>query len=140
MIRREGGHVTRHGSRGRIGLASVVALGAVVAFAAIGGTSVASGLVKPAKKQYGGQYNNASKVTVCHKGKVTIRIAAAAVPAHKAHGDAVGACTAAPGATAAGAQSSAKPKKGKGGTTSSSQSSAPSETASHGKAKGKSKD
>jgi hypothetical protein len=116
-----------------------VGLGAVIAFAAIGGTSIAGGLAKPAKGQYGGQYNNASKVTVCHKGKVTIRIAAPAVPAHKAHGDAVGACAQASSATATTTQKGAKPKKSKGGATSSTESSAPSD-ASHGKAKGKNKD
>lgn len=102
--------MSKRASRGRLGLASVVALGAVMAFAAIGGTSLAAGLVKPAKAQYGqGQYNNASKVTVCHKGKVTIRIAAPAVPAHRAHGDTVGACA---------LGSAAKANKAKGGDSS----------------------
>ena len=32
------------------------------------------------------------KVTICHKGKKTIRIQASAVPGHLAHGDTLGAC------------------------------------------------
>ena len=32
------------------------------------------------------------KVTLCHKGKKTIRVAPAAVSAHLAHGDTLGAC------------------------------------------------
>jgi hypothetical protein len=69
----------------------------VVAFAAIGGTGLAGGLAKPAKAQYGGpgQYQYNAKVTVCHKDKVTIRISINAWPAHEAHGDAMGSCTAA---------------------------------------------
>jgi hypothetical protein len=115
----EGGHVTKRASRGRLGLASVVGLGAVIAFAAIGGTGLASSLAKPTKAQYGqygkGQYNNASKVTVCHKGKVTIRIAPAAVPAHTAHGDSVGACAQASSSTSnTSSSSNAKPGKAKG--------------------------
>ena len=111
--------MTKRASRGRLGLASVVGLGAVIAFAAIGGTGLASSLAKPTKAQYGqygkGQYNNASKVTVCHKGKVTIRIARSAVPAHTAHGDSVGACAQASGSTSTTSSSSnAKPGKAKG--------------------------
>lgn len=37
---------------------------------------------------YGGQ----EKVTLCHKGKTTISVAAPAVNAHLAHGDTEGAC------------------------------------------------
>ena len=78
-----------------------------MAFAVIGGTSLAAGLAKPTKAQYGpGQYNNAAKVTVCHKAKVTIRIAEAALPAHTAHGDTVGTC-----AQAAAAKAKAKQAK-----------------------------
>ncbi len=80
----------------RIGVASVVALGAVIAFAAIGGTGLAGSLVKPGKSQYApGQYQQSEKkVTVCHKGKVTIRISVNALPAHKQHGDTLGLCPA----------------------------------------------
>ncbi len=34
------------------------------------------------------------KVTLCHKGRKTITVSAAAVPAHLAHGDTLGACNA----------------------------------------------
>lgn len=40
------------------------------------------------------QQPQATKVTVCHKGRVTIRIAPSAVAAHKAHGDQLGPCKA----------------------------------------------
>ena len=36
------------------------------------------------------------KVTLCHKGKVTITVGAPAVPAHLKHGDTLGPCAAAP--------------------------------------------
>jgi hypothetical protein len=78
----------------RLGVTIGVALGTVLAFAAIGGTGLAGGLAKPAKSQYGpGQYQYGKKVTVCHKGKVTIRISINAWKAHKAHGDSLGPCT-----------------------------------------------
>ena len=77
----------------------MVVLGAIVAFAAIGGTGLAGSLVKPVKAQYGqygpGQYVNPGKVTLCHKQKVTIRVSTRALPAHEAHGDTVGTCAAA---------------------------------------------
>ena len=79
----------------RLGVTMGVALGAVAAFAMIGGTSLAGGLGKPAKSQYGpGQYQYGAKVTVCHKGKVTIRVAFVAWKrAHEKHGDTLGPCT-----------------------------------------------
>ena len=96
MSKEKGDNVTTRASRGRLGLVCVVVLAAVMAFAALGGTSLAGGLAntpKPGKAQYApGQYANGAKVTVCHKGKVTIRISVAALKAHKAHGDEVGAC------------------------------------------------
>lgn len=78
----------------RLGVTALVALGAIVSFAVIGGTGLAGGLAKPFKAQYGpGQYQ-AHKVTICHKGKVTIRVSVNALPAHvRRHGDVVGPCT-----------------------------------------------
>ncbi len=77
----------------RLGVTLTVALGAILAFAAIGGTGLAGSLAKPVKAQYGpGQYVNPGKVTLCHKQKVTIRVSTRAVPAHQAHGDTVGTC------------------------------------------------
>ena len=77
----------------RLGVTLTVAVGAILAFAAIGGTGLAGSLAKPAKAQYGpGQYVNPGKVTLCHKQKVTIRVSTRAVPAHQAHGDTVGTC------------------------------------------------
>ena len=56
----------------RVGVASVVALCALAAFAVIGGTGLAGGLANPGKGQYGGQYGGQyqGKVTICHKGHV----------------------------------------------------------------------
>jgi hypothetical protein len=74
----------------------VAALAAVLAFAAVGGTGLAGGLAKPGKAQYApGQYKNSDKkVTICHKGKVTIRVSVNALPAHRQHGDDTGMCPA----------------------------------------------
>lgn len=84
-------------------------LGAMLAFAAIGGTALAAGLDKPANAQQGtGQDLTADKVTLCHKGKVTINVAAPAQKAHEAHGDHVGAC-----ATTSASATKAKKAKGK---------------------------
>jgi hypothetical protein len=78
----------------RVGAASVVALCALAAFAVIGGTGLAGGLANPGKGQYGGQYQG--KVTICHKGHVTIRVAMVAwLRAHQRHGDTMGPCSAA---------------------------------------------
>ena len=65
-------------------LAAVIAT-SVVAFALLGGVGQAqsAGL---AQSQYG------EKVTICHKGKNTIKISTRAWPAHKRHGDTVGTC------------------------------------------------
>ena len=93
----------------RLGTTVAVAFGAVVAFAAIGGTGFAGSVVKPSKAQYGpGQYQNPGKVTVCHKGKVTIRISMRALPAHEGHGDQVGSCAAVTGKAKAKAKAAAK--------------------------------
>jgi hypothetical protein len=82
-----------------------VALGALVTFAVFGGTGLAGSTAKPTKAQYApGQYQNANKVTLCHKAKVTIRVSVNALPAHEAHGDVVGTC----GAAAAKAKAKAK--------------------------------
>jgi hypothetical protein len=68
---------------GLLAAVMLVALGAI----AYGATDRA----KPAAAQY--EYGG-NKVTICHKGKVTITISVNAWPAHKAHGDTVGACPA----------------------------------------------
>jgi hypothetical protein len=70
-------------SRRHLGVTLGVAFVAVLAFAAIGGSGLAGGLAKPAKTQYGpGQYQYGKKITICHKGKVTIRISINALKAH----------------------------------------------------------
>ena len=61
----------------------------VFTFAALGGVGAASSAVNAAQGQYG------KKVTICHKGKVTITISKKALPAHLRHGDVVGTCAAA---------------------------------------------
>lgn len=112
----------RRSSVGRLGLASVVAVSAAVAFAGLGGTGFAGGLAKPTKAQYGGQYHNAAKVWVCHRkgngGSVTIRPSINAWPAHEAHGDVRGVC-AADAAVGATTKKAKKPKRVSSETTAS---------------------
>ena len=54
-----------------------------------------------AAKNKPGQGKGREKVVLCHKGKVTIRVARPAVRAHLRHGDTLGACPGAPGPHAA---------------------------------------
>jgi hypothetical protein len=79
----------------RLGVTTIVALVAIAAFAVVGGTGLARGLAKPFKAQYGpGQYTG--KVTICHKGHVTIRVSLHAWAAHRdRHGDTMGTCSSA---------------------------------------------
>ena len=133
----------------RLGITVTVAFGAIVAFAAIGGTGLAGSLAKPVKAQYApGQFVNLGKVILCHKQKVTIRVSTRAVPAHAAHGDTVGSCATARAAQAkaaakaekAAAKAGAKvgqsaPTQGGGRTTTP----APKANNGQGKAKGKGK-
>ena len=72
-------------------LASTLALavGVVSLFVALGGVGMAQSAISASQYQYG------KKATVCHKGKKTISIGRAAVPAHLRHGDTVGTCAAA---------------------------------------------
>ena len=96
----------------RLGITVTVAFGAIVAFAAIGGTGLAGSLAKPVKAQYApGQFVNLGKVILCHKQKVTIRVSTRAVPAHAAHGDTVGSCAAARAAQAKAAKAKAAQAK-----------------------------
>jgi hypothetical protein len=69
-------------------IATVVAIVAVVAFAALGGVGLAKSAIGLAQYQYG------KKVTICHKGKNTMTLSVRAWPAHQRHGDTLGACTA----------------------------------------------
>ena len=108
--------MTERVSRKRLAGTAFVALAALLVFAAVGGTGLAGGLAKPGKAQYApGQYQySAKKVTVCHKGKVTIRISVNALPAHKAHGDSMGLCPALAAAKAKAAAAAAAGKAGNG--------------------------
>ena len=72
--------------RRRIASAVAVAGVAITAFALLGGAGLAQSAIGLAQYQYG------KKVTICHKGKKTIRISVRAWPAHKRHGDTEGAC------------------------------------------------
>ena len=72
--------------RWRIASAVAVAVGAITAFASLGGAGLAQSAIGLAQYQYG------KKVTICHKGKTTIRISVRAWPAHKRHGDTEGRC------------------------------------------------
>lgn len=68
-----------------LGAIAVAAI-AAVAFASLGGASLAQSAIGLAQNQYG------KKVTICHKGKRTIRISVRAWPAHQRHGDVQGPC------------------------------------------------
>jgi hypothetical protein len=71
----------------RLAAALAVAVGMLLAFAALGGVGFAQTTGGgPGKGQYG------KKVTVCHKGKKTIRVSKAAVRKHLRHGDTLGRC------------------------------------------------
>jgi len=81
----------------------------VAAYALFGGVGHAQS-VGLAQSQYG------EKVTICHKGKNTIRISTRAWPAHKRHGDTLGTCAAAKKKAKAKADAKkAAGKKGKSG-------------------------
>lgn len=74
------------GLQNRIVIATVVAIAAVVAFAALGGVGLAKSAIGLAQYQYG------KRVTICHKGKNTMTISLKAWPAHQRHGDTLGVC------------------------------------------------
>jgi hypothetical protein len=99
------GFVTSKRTRERVrrGLAAAGMTAAMLLlFASLAGLGFANGSTSASQYQYGhGQYGK--KVTICHKGKVTITIAKAAWPAHKAHNDTEGPC--------AGAQTKVKAAK-----------------------------
>jgi hypothetical protein len=95
------------GNRSRRGVALVAVVAAsVVAFASLGGVGLAQSAVGLAQYQYG------KKVTICHKGKNTIRISTRAWPAHKRHGDTLGTCAAAKKKAHAKAEHAKKGKSG----------------------------
>ena len=95
-----------HRKSARVAIAAAVATGTVAVFAALGGAGLAQDSISAAQYQYG------KKTTVCHKGKKSISIGNAAVPAHLRHGDTVGSCTSA-AAKAKKAKAAAEPDKGK---------------------------
>lgn len=70
----------------RIAAAVALAICTVVALSALGGVGFAQ------NGGNAGQYQYGKKVTICHKGKNTITVGKAAVPAHLRHGDALGSC------------------------------------------------
>jgi uncharacterized membrane protein YgcG len=72
--------------RRRIAVTMVAAVAAVSAFVLLGGAGLAQNAIGLHQYQYG------KKVTICHKGKVTVRISLRAWLAHKRHGDSVGDC------------------------------------------------
>lgn len=101
---------TIHGKTPRVAIAAAVATGTVAVFAALGGAGIAQDSISAAQYQYG------KKTTVCHKGKKSISIGNAAVPAHLRHGDTVGSCTStAAKAKKAKAAKAAKAKAAKAG-------------------------
>jgi Mg-chelatase subunit ChlI len=70
----------------RIGLTGALSALVVVSLVVAGGVGFAKNSVSAGQYQYG------KKVTICHKGKVTITISRSALPAHLAHGDKLGPC------------------------------------------------
>jgi hypothetical protein len=71
----------------RLAVAGLLAVLMIAALSTIAYGSTGRGNPSTAQYQYG------KKVTICHKGKNTITISVNALPAHKAHGDTVGACS-----------------------------------------------
>jgi hypothetical protein len=110
MVERVGRERRSTNQRMRLGFAGALTAMIVISLGAFGGLGyaasavhsvahVATKIVKPSKPQpvkklssAGAQYPK--KVTICHKGH-TITVSQSAVPAHLAHGDHVGPCTAA---------------------------------------------
>jgi hypothetical protein len=82
------------GRSARFALAGALAVGVLVAFAAVAGVGVTQNAAGAGQYQYGKQ-----KVTICHRTHskkhpfVTITVGAPAVKAHLKHGDHLGACT-----------------------------------------------
>ena len=71
-------------------VAASVAATMLLLFGAVAGIGSAGGSASAAQYQYG-------KVTICHVAgqsgeRVTITVAASAVPAHRSHGDTLGPC------------------------------------------------
>jgi hypothetical protein len=91
----------------RIAAAAAVIVAMVMAFAALGGVGLAQTTGGPGGKQYG-----KGKVTICHKGKRTVRISKAAVRAHLRHGDTLGTCAEARKARKHKGHKGQKPHKG----------------------------
>ena len=78
------------GNRSRRGVAFIAVVAAsVVAFASLGGVGLAQSATSVLRS-----ISTARSVTICHKGKHTIRISTRAWPAHKRHGERVGTCAA----------------------------------------------
>jgi hypothetical protein len=119
----------------RIAAAAALAIGMLLAFAALGGVGLAQTNGGPGGKQYG-----KNKVTLCHKGKKTIRVAQPAVKAHLKHGDTLGTCaSAAAKAKKAKAAKAAKAKAAKAKAEKSEQESNERSGKGGGKGKGKGK-
>lgn len=95
------------GKQSRTVAAIGVAAGMVVLFTTLGGAGLAQNTASASESQYG------KKVTLCHKGKKTISVGKAAVPAHLRHGDTVGPCTSAAAKAKKAKQKAAKLKAAK---------------------------
>ena len=105
----------------------------VTAFAALGGVGSAQTSVSAGQYQYG------AKVTICHKGKNTITVGKAAVPAHLRHGDAIGSCASAAAKAKAAKVKAAKAKAAAAKAKAAEKSQAPAEGEKPGKGKGRGK-
>ena len=89
--------MSRFPTHARTVLATALALVLVLAVAALAGAAPGKpgkGGVSAAQYQYGpsGKQYGKTKVTLCHKGKKTLKVGAPAAKAHLRHGDKLGSC------------------------------------------------
>ncbi len=108
------------------GRLAAVAIGAALLFAALGGAALAAVATKPDKTK-GAQTSTSTttstqtetsatpkKVTICHKGKVTLSVSASAVTAHQQqHRDTLGACPTGPASATKNGKADKAPKENK---------------------------
>jgi hypothetical protein len=91
----------------------MLAAGALLALAGSGLAAYAAKPAKPGKPMptQSTTETTPSKVTVCHKAKVTIRVSSHAWPGHQRHGDVQGLCVQTAGDAAKAAKSKAKAER-----------------------------
>ena len=83
-------------TRGRLVIGTIGMFAAVAGFVIAVSPVLAGGVAAQATTDTGtttGTTAGPTKVVLCHKAKVTIKVSSNAEPAHRRHGDTVGACT-----------------------------------------------